>query len=95
MISMDVTHSPFLRETCIDSGVSILNFGMARNLFSELKPMTGLQQLLGFGTRKAPQTVLGVHNFDCAFLQQVLNTGPQGILLVKACVTAHYAGYPG
>ena len=52
MISMDVTHSPFLRETCIDSGVSILNFGMARNLFSELKPMTGLQQLLGFGTRK-------------------------------------------
>ena len=52
MRSMDVTHSPFLREACIDSGVSILNFGMARNLFSELTSMTSLQRLPGFGTRK-------------------------------------------
>ena len=47
---MDVAHSTFLREARIDSGV--LNFGMARNLFSEVKSMTGLQRLPGFGTRK-------------------------------------------
>ena len=50
MRSIDVMHSPFLREVRMDSGA--LNFGMARNLFSELKSMTGLQRLPGFGTRK-------------------------------------------
>ena len=52
MRSMDVTHSPFLRLAHIDSGVFILNFGMARNLFSEPKSLIGLQQLPGFGTSK-------------------------------------------
>ena len=51
--SIVATHSPFLREACIDSGVSILNFGMARNLFSELKSITGLQRMPGFGTRNS------------------------------------------
>ena len=53
MRSIEVTYSPFLREARIDSGVSIMNFGMARNLFSELKSITGLQRLPGFGTRNS------------------------------------------
>ena len=31
----------------MDSGVSILNFDMARNLFRQLRSVTGLQQLPG------------------------------------------------
>ena len=53
MRSIEVTHSPFLREACIDSAVSILNFGMARNLFSELKSITRIQLFPGFGTRNS------------------------------------------
>ena len=50
MRSIEVTHS-FLREAHMNSGVSILNFDMARNLLRQLRSITGLQQLPGFGTR--------------------------------------------
>ena len=49
MGSMEVTHTPFSREARIDSGFSILSFHMARNLFKELRLITGLQWLPGLG----------------------------------------------
>ena len=97
MRSIEVTHSPFLREAWIDSGASILNFGLARNLFSEFKSMTGLQRLPGFGTRNSrleSQAVLCMHNFDGAFEKQVLNRGQQGTLFFGACVTAGDSRHP-
>ena len=51
--SKDLTHSPFLWEACIDSGISILNLGMVKNLFKELRSMIGLQRLPGLGTRNS------------------------------------------
>ena len=36
-----------------------------------------------------------MHDFDSAFVQQVLNRGQQGTLSVRACVTAGDAGHPG
>ena len=51
--SIEVTHSPFLREAWIDSGVSMLNFETVVNWFRELRSITGLQQFIGFGTKKS------------------------------------------
>ena len=49
--SIEVTYSSFLRDACMDSGVSIFNFGKARNLLRQLKSITGLEQLPSFGTK--------------------------------------------
>ena len=64
---------------------------MARNLFDELRSMTGLQQQSAVES----YTVWSMHNFDYPFQQQALNKGQYGILLVEACVTTDYAGDPG
>ena len=46
-----MTHSFLLRDAHMDSGVSILKFGMARKLFRQLRSITGLQRLPGFVTK--------------------------------------------
>ena len=60
--SVEVTNSFFLRDTFMNSGVSMLKLGMARNLFGQLRSITGLYHCLvlgpGLGSSK---------NLDCLF----------------------------
>ena len=64
--SMEVTHSPFLREAQIDSEVSFLKFDTAKNLLKELNSITVLQHLPNLDTRNSQREFKILDCLGCA-----------------------------